>query len=215
MADELEMIRQQMAQTRAGMAEKLESLEYQIRDDVHTAATKVSDSVDKVMEQIDTTKASISNTVQSIKETCSVTQQTQKHPWGMMAGAAAVGLISGRLLHGNNSNGSHRDQQITSPPRSVHSDDDVPRVHASAESPAVIASEERQQDVLAKVLDSFRPEIAILKGMAIGAMFGLLRDVVLRSAPPTLEQQLGTAFDGLTVRLGGQPIRGQVFQRKS
>jgi hypothetical protein len=59
--------------------------------------------------------------------------------------------------------------------------------------------------------EKFESEINKLKGLALGTMLGALRDVVASSAPPHIGPQLAEIIDSATVKLGGQPINGPVF----
>jgi ElaB/YqjD/DUF883 family membrane-anchored ribosome-binding protein len=103
MADEQpEVIRQQMDQTRASLTEKVEALENQVVGTVHNATTAVSETVDNVkqavQDTVETVKETVTNTVEGVKEALDVTQQTQRHPWGMAGGAVAAGFITGFFL---------------------------------------------------------------------------------------------------------------------
>jgi hypothetical protein len=209
MADESEVIRRQMADTRADLASKLDQLESQVRDDVHAAATRVMETVDMVKEQIDSAKASVHNTVESVKTACSVTHHVEQRPWAMMAGAAAAGYIGATMLR--RESGEHGVNPGTAyiPASSAAAHTAFRDEHANNGA----AIEAQNQAAIAKLIDAFRPEILVLKGLAIGALVGIVRDMVVKSAPGTLEQPLGTVFDGVTLRLGGQPIRGQVIRR--
>ncbi|MCC6793805.1 MAG: hypothetical protein IT366_01705 [Candidatus Hydrogenedentes bacterium] len=210
MVDEPEVIRRQMQETRANLSNKLEALECQVRDDVNGIATKVTETVDTVREQIDFTKAAISNTVDSVKDTLSVVQQTERHPWMMMAGAATLGLVGGRLLN----NGAPARQQFHAAPLMNNEDVSNTYTRPFIQEDNEVPDNGEAHSVFHKLAETFNPEISILKGLAIGALFGVLRDVVLRAAPSTVEQPLGTVIDGFTVRLGGQPVRGPVLRRE-
>ena len=60
--------------------------------------------------------------------------------------------------------------------------------------------------------DTFGPEISNLRGLAIGASLGLVRDLITSSAPETLRTQIAEVVDGFTDKLGGQHIHGSVLQ---
>jgi hypothetical protein len=64
---------------------------------------------------------------------------------------------------------------------------------------------------LAKLGESFEGEITQLKGLAVGTLLGIVRDMVTQSVPPTLERQVEEVIDGITVKLGGHPVRGHVL----
>ncbi len=54
-------------------------------------------------------------------------------------------------------------------------------------------------------------EIARLKRLAIGTLLSVVRDRITRSAPEPLHAGLTEAIDGITLQLGGEPIRGPVY----
>ena len=64
---------------------------------------------------------------------------------------------------------------------------------------------------LADLSGSFQEEINQLKELAIGTLFGIVKDVVTKAVPPQLEDQLTQVIDNVTQKLGGQPIRGPIL----
>jgi hypothetical protein len=50
-----------------------------------------------------------------------------------------------------------------------------------------------------------------LKGLAIGAMFGVLREVLSKSMPDVLRGEVGEVIDDFTTSLGGKPIAGKIL----
>jgi len=65
--------------------------------------------------------------------------------------------------------------------------------------------------VLSELGETFKTEITKLKGLALGTMLGVVRDMVTSSAPPQLGPELAEVIDSLTVKLGGKPIEGPVL----
>jgi hypothetical protein len=66
---------------------------------------------------------------------------------------------------------------------------------------------------LSSLATQFAPELAQLKSMALGAMLGIVRDMVSQSAPPQFGPQLAEVVDNLTVKLGGKPVQGPVLRQ--
>jgi len=102
MANEPEVIRQQMEETRSDLQTKLETLEQQVKDTVQEATEAVSDTVatvkETVKETVETVKETVEETVESVKETFNLTRQVQAHPWPAFACATLVGFVGSRLL---------------------------------------------------------------------------------------------------------------------
>jgi len=85
--DELEVIRSQMEETRASLAEKLDALENKVIGGVEDTASAVTATVETVQE-----------TVKNVKETLNVRKHVRERPWTMMGGAFGLGFIGGLLL---------------------------------------------------------------------------------------------------------------------
>jgi hypothetical protein len=76
MAEEPEVIRRQIEQTRSSLTEKLETLEAQVKETVEA----------------------VTSTVSSVKRAIDVERQVREHPFGMTGGALLVGLAAGYVL---------------------------------------------------------------------------------------------------------------------
>src|SRR5947209_5600271 len=98
-----EVIKHQMLETRASLAEKLETLEQQVVGTVQSATTAVTDTVesvkDAVQETVEMARASVHHTVEAVKDTFDLSLQVRRHPWFMMAGSVALGYAGGCLLN--------------------------------------------------------------------------------------------------------------------
>jgi len=64
---------------------------------------------------------------------------------------------------------------------------------------------------LGQIRHQFGTEIDKVQGIAIGAVLGVVRDVVTESAPELFEIGLADVIDGITVKLGGEPIHGPIL----
>ena len=209
-----EVIKHQMLETRASLAEKLETLEQQVVGTVQNATTAVTDTVDSVKDAVQQTmemaRTSVRDTVEAVKDTFDLSLQVQRHPWLMMAGSVALGYAGGRLLD----RAGQRGRTMAAPslstlaePSEVKRDGGLHRGHAAA---AATTSTSRE-GLLGDLGHKFESEIHKLKGLALGTMLGAVRDVVASSAPPQIGPQLAEIIDSATVKLGGQPINGPVF----
>src|SRR5262249_37924871 len=68
---------------------------------------------------------------------------------------------------------------------------------------------------LGSLAETFQPEITKLKGLAVGTLLGALRDTVARAVPDQLSSQVTEVIDNVTRKLGGQPIRGPLYEEES
>jgi hypothetical protein len=57
-----------------------------------------------------------------------------------------------------------------------------------------------------------RGEITKLKGLAIGTVLGAVRDLITQSGAEQMNAKVAEVMDSITVKLGGQPIRGPVLK---
>jgi len=94
---ELEVIRDEMEQTRTSLADKLGALESQVRETVSTASETVTSTVEGVKEVV----SGVSDTVSTVTETFNISKHIEQHPWAAMGIALAAGYVVSRLLGGS------------------------------------------------------------------------------------------------------------------
>jgi ElaB/YqjD/DUF883 family membrane-anchored ribosome-binding protein len=205
---EAEVIKQQMEQTRAGLSEKLETLEQQLVGTVQGATTKVATTVDTVTEAVQetvtTVKQSIEETMTCVKESLDITRQVERHPWLMMGGAVCTGYVGGRLLE--RIEGGHVPMPTPQPRHFLGGPRRTPDVPTAVPAPEPAPPEPHAGPSWVSMLaNTFAPEIAKLKGVAIGAAMGLIRDRIAEATPPHLQSQVGELLDSIALKLGGEP----------
>jgi ElaB/YqjD/DUF883 family membrane-anchored ribosome-binding protein len=235
MDDEPEVIRQQMAETRSDLTRKIEALEHQVVSTVHSTTSAVTNTVesvkDAVQETVGSVKETVSDTVESVKETLDIRRQVDEHPWLMFGASVATGFTAGLLLGGRPKEGDRitdlhsRGEMFTARPpsyeRGTWSRQDLEadaRRSSFTASPAHepgAAPESRGEGWLHELGQQFAPEVDKVKRMALGALGALVRDMVTRSAPPSLGQQLTGLVDDVTRKLGGEPLRGSLLDGAS
>lgn len=213
MENEPEMMRQQMEETRASLTEKIESLEEQVVRTVHDATAAVSDTVETVKdalhETVATVKESVHETVETVKDAFDVSLQVKRHPWAMMAGSFFVGYLGGCLLSKKSSpdrfraNGESRNGPYAPVAATARWEMEKP-----AEIPETYARKTSEHSWLR----GFETEIGKLKRLALGTAMGLARDLITRSAPEELKPRLTEIADDLTVKLGGEPLKGPILE---
>src|SRR5262249_31653769 len=180
MADEPEVIRQQMEQTRTALTEKLETLEQQVVGTVQGATTAVAETVenvkDAVQQTVDTVKDSVQETVETVKETFDLARQGDRHPWLMLGGSAAVGELGAYLLRESSSTKAGPGRFGTeSPPRAVWS---TPQSNGGLSNgglrdyPSALderaSSASSRSSWLGTLSETYGEEIGKLKGLALG-----------------------------------------------
>jgi len=198
-----DMIRREVESKRAALTEKLESLEKEVVGTVKEATAAVSDTVevikDSVQETVATVKDTVQDTVSSVKETVTESVETVKdwfdlkghvkhHPWFMMGGSVALGYFLGNMLKSSPAAEAIADES----PRSSHSGNGHHR--------------EKRHGGSAKKAFDLGPELSKLKGLALGALLGTARDMILPVVPEGVKKPLKDVLDNITQKLGGEPV---------
>jgi len=230
-----------MEETRVSLTDKIETLENTLKDTVqqtlHTATDtvenvtgdvqetveNVKDAVagsveavkETVQETVESVKETVHSTVESVKEAFNLRRHVERHPWAMLGGALALGFLGGRLLSGaqrrRQSRRSHRDEHAFS------GSDTAANVFAPTQAPerrqeAEQQPEEQKPSWLGQIGENFGEELSKLKGLALGATFGVLRDMLATSIPEQMKPQLTDVINNVTTKLGGRVFQGPVFE---
>jgi uncharacterized protein YjbJ (UPF0337 family) len=203
---EPEELRQQIDDTRSSITEKLEALEGQVTGTVENVKETVEETIaqvkETVQETVSTVKDTVSDTVDTVKDTFNLSLQTRKHPWGMLGGALVTGFVSGALI------GEARRRRGPMPVERLESHGEVPRATFREEVQETSAPAPKRP-----VFGRFQEEFDTLKGLALGYLFGAIRDVIQENAPQMAEQ-VGNVMDNITTKFGGKPMPGPVLQRE-
>jgi len=205
-------LRQEMEDTRMSMTEKLERLETKVANTVEGAANAVTETVESVKGAVEgtveTVKDSVQGTVAAVKETFDVPLQVNRHPWLMMGGSVALGFAVGHLIGGPAPSTQASPSGPARKPQKGHGNGWSGSKQTETARPA--AAKPEGPSLLAKLTQQFGPEMDKLKGLAIGAMLGLVRDMVNKATPPQVGSQIAQVIDDITSKLGGKPISGPV-----
>jgi len=213
------MIRQQMEETRTALTQKLETLEEKVVTTVQDATSAVTDTVDNVKDAVQETVTSVKDTVQdtveTVRDTFDVERQVQRRPWLMFGGSVALGFVAGCLLHRGT---TRRRSSMARIDRMVGSQ--APAANGSSAAspftqPAAQSEAADEPGLLSTLTEQFQPEIAKLKGMAIGTALGAVRDLVTHAVPDQMKGQVTEMVDNVTVKLGGQPVAGPVLDTQA
>lgn len=208
MADETEVIRQQMEETRTSLSEKLEALEGQV-------ASTVKDTTESVTE----TAQAVTQTVQSVTEFFDIGGHVERHPWAMMGGGLVLGYTLGCLL----APGREADRSDRAPPWAGYTGPPsgparegtgsalAGGMSRASEHPPSQAAEQPSiiGDAMKSFMGSFGPVFDQLKGLAIGAATGVAGEMLVKSLPGDLGKNLSGIVDEVTRSLGGHVLRPQ------
>jgi len=188
--NELEVIHHEMEATRASLADKLDTLENQVLGTVHDATAAVAHTVEDVKSVVGSVTESIQDTVESVKETLNLSEQVRQHPWGMLGGAAAVGFFGGWLM-----GPSRKEPEAPAPAFTPRESYTAPVREKPAE-----ASSGSAESVLAEPVQA-------LKGIALGALMGLVRDMAAKALPDNLKDDVVNVLNDFTTKIGGKLVQ--------
>jgi len=231
---EQEVIHKQMEETRADLTDKLAALENQVsgtvqtatdavettkeavsetvqavtgtvesvKDTVETVSEKLHETVEgvteTVQEAVEGVKESVQETFQSVAETFNLKMQAERHPWAVFGSAIAVGALGTYLLSGS-SRDSGRSQSWFSSSKSPGDQPERPQHQPPA------------ADQSGGVGGWLQESLGGLKGLALGAMMGVVRDLVSQALPENLKDRVTEEVDRLTKSLGGEPLKGSLL----
>jgi hypothetical protein len=154
-----------------------------------------------------------------VKHFFDVPRQVDRHPWLMMGGSVLLGYLGGRLLTPRRARASaetpaSRAEPAPPPAAAPHHNGAHARREPERQEPER-KEEPRKEGWLSRLGDQFGDELSKLKGLAVGTLLGVARDMVSRVVPETLKEQVTELVDGMTTRLGGKIIHGPVLGGES
>ena len=227
-----------MDETRTALTDKIATLEQQVVDTVQGASAGVMETVevlkDAVQDTVQNVRDSVGETVENVRDTFSVEKQVQNRPWTVLAVSAGLGFAVGYLVTPSRKRGSRRAhgpegfQRAEPQTRDAFSDyQPLTAAPATSSNGAGRASQEARPEptpavsaapaapaapgILDNLTHAFEGEISVLKGLAVGALGGAIRDFVVPQIPPAFKEKAQEIIDGVTTKLGGEPIHGPIF----
>jgi hypothetical protein len=219
MADNPEVIRQQMDETRSHLAEKLEALENQVSSTVEEATSAVSETVEAVKETVENVTETVEETVQSVGQWFDVRLQTERHPWLVFGGSVAVGCLAAQLF--GRGRGEYEESSGSDVNWSALSSASRPRESSWEQRAEPSFRQPEPAHSFQKPAHSepsgngqkswFWDEVNRLKGIGVGALMGVVRDLAARGLPGALGQRVAEEVDHLSSNLGGETIRGPLL----
>jgi ElaB/YqjD/DUF883 family membrane-anchored ribosome-binding protein len=215
MDNEPEVTCADLDETRASLSEKLETLEQKVVHSVHGATSAVNETVESV-------KDAVHDTVATVKETFDLPLQVRRRPWVMVGGSIALGYLGGYLLRrrGSDRPSAKRWSQPAfpgGPQIAHHRNGDINGYRSVEEAPPKkpvqeVSQKPSEPGFLSGVHHQFEAEITKLKGLAIGTVLGVVRDLITQSGPEQMKAKVAEVLDSITVKLGGEPIRGPALK---
>jgi hypothetical protein len=195
MAQEPEIIRQNIEETRSELTRKIGALEQEVVGTVENVKDKVETTVENV-------KDTIQSTLESVKETFDVRLQTQRHPWAMVGGCVFAGYVVGSALPSTRRSAT---RTASTPAQAAAS------LSEWGQSEGGWPAEPRRRSFLSGLVAQFGPEIQKLKGMAVGAVGTVIQEMIKDRIPAGLAPHVQNVINDVTHKLGGAEIKGPVL----
>jgi hypothetical protein len=217
--DNEDLIRDQMEETRASLTEKLETLEEKVASKVEGATANVTQAVEAVTEKVQETVSAVSGgvekTVQAVKGTVEDSAQAvkdffdisghfERHPCLMFWGVAAAGFVVGKLFGPR--------KPVEMPMEALADAGRKERERRHFREPhhgnghGRHAERKPEKSKGSSLLDAFAPELQKLKGLAIGALMGTVREMVAKNVSGSMAEPLTEILDSVTEKIGGSPM---------
>lgn len=201
-----EVIRENMARTRESLTDKLETLEQKLVDSVQEAKSAVTETVASVKE-------TMHEGVETVKDAVDIPAHVERRPWLMVGGSILCGYILGVMLE-------RRREPAPAPAFMPPSPSPRPQAAASHGQPGNGHSKHRKAEALPPApapkentwLSAIEPEVRHLKGLALGVALGTVREMITGEVPPHLADKLRGVIDGVTEKLGGEPLPASDFE---
>jgi len=205
---ELEVIRDQMDETRASLAEKIEELENKVLGTVHNATDTVASAVDgakevvaSVTEGAKSVVEKVSETVNAVKESLNVSRYVEEYPWVSVGVSVAAGFCAAQLLPGR----SHSSSQ-EAPPAS--SGNYYPQPASTSTPPR----REERSAIGSALKDIWNRVAGTVEELAVGTLMSGLKGLVSQGLPKEWQGELTRVLDETTTRLGGKVMQGNPLQ---
>jgi len=237
MADEPEVIRDQMQDTRTALTEKLAALEQTVAQTVQNTTSTVTETVqsvkdavqdtvgtvkDTVAQTVDSVKGAAESTVETVKETFNLPRHIENYPWAAMLGSVAVGYVVGRLLPDtrdvlpSSSSLTSRMAASQEMPGAAYAGQE-PRAHNGHHGKPNGAERQKEEapsggeSLLGGLFDAYHDQLEQLKGLGVAAVVGVVRDLVTQNVQGEIGSRLGEWMNSFTEKLGARPLTEPVL----
>jgi len=222
LTEKLQLLENRVSKTVTNAAETVESVRSTVQATVNGAAETISSIKLAMQDTVDSVRDSVQDAADSVRQTLDLRRQVKRQPWTMIAGATAVGFGVGVIVTRieapkksrvplRGSGRSQANDRSENCPSNRHDSSDGLAVPSSASPQLIGEQNERYSSPNSFVENPWTPAVNRLKGLAIGVMFGLLREVLSKSMPDAFNGQIGEVIDNATTSLGGERISGRIL----
>jgi ElaB/YqjD/DUF883 family membrane-anchored ribosome-binding protein len=215
--DELEVIREQMDQTRASLADKIEALESQVRETVQTATDTVTSAVDGAKEVVSSVTEGakevvekVTETVENVKESLSVSRYVEQYPWASLGVATVAGFLAGQFLPTvRDITGGNRGRTSASggySPTSTQASSFQTRPGTSERSGS------QESKTWGALHELWNTALSTVESLAVGTLMSAIKEAAQRSIPEEWKNEVTRMIDEATTKLGGKVMHGNPLE---
>jgi len=231
LADKLGELEKKVTQTVSSVADLVEKVPETVESVKETIQETVSTVTGSVHDTVEAVKGGMESTVESVKSFFNIPRQVDRHPWLMMGGSVLLGYLGGRLLTPRShhaeaaawaENGmspaavtGYTAPPYTPPQEAAPAYRSAPAYESARapEPPQTSSAATSGGGWLSRLSEHFGGELKQLKGLAVGTLLGVARDMVTQWVPENLKHDVKEIVNNFTSDLGGkvmrEPIMGQ------
>lgn len=221
LTDKLETLENKVSDTvneaTSAVSETVASVKESIQDTVASVSGSVQDTVTTVKE-------TLHDGVESVKSMFDIPHLVEQHPWPAVAGSIALGFCLERAFGKATTPMTEKMAEASAPMPTQPGQTGSGLQGAAFQGAAALQSRqgrthhstngghaprdkhEKHGAKKHSLLAALGPEIEQIKGLALGALFGLARELIVKAVPPEMGERLKDIVDNVTTKLGGKPM---------
>lgn len=166
-----------------------------IRQQMEETRAALADKLGALERQVTGTVETVKDSVSTVRNAFDLELQAQERPWVLLGGAVAVGFWLGYR------SSAGRVHQRVENVRNIRE-----ARYLAQQSQREGGSGGERTDILGAVGHALEKEASLVKGLAVGAVLGIVRDLAAGSVSGPMERYLEDAVEGVTRRLGVRPL---------
>ena len=170
-----------------------------MRQQMDVTLDELTGKLEELEHQVSATVRTVKDSVNSVRDTFDLKLHMRQRPWTLLAGATALGFLGGMRSGRHRSGHTAEDGKGDSATLARADPDEHPHTRVSdgsngkdATRPATGAS----PSWLANLGGTFQPEIAELKGIVLGSLIELVREVVTKQVSKSMARPVGARNNG-------------------
>lgn len=170
-------------------------------------AGHVNDVLESATASIQKATGAVKQSVETVRAATDVRHHVEQRPWVMFAGAAGLGYLSGTIWTERAASPAVQHPAVArrgSPNGSPETESAHGKPHTEAP--------DKEPGIFEKLGEVLAPQADLLRQIAIGSLFSLIRDVARDAMPVPMEQPVDDFFNDAARKFGGRPLARGTFK---